>query len=153
MQRIGSVSLVPNSDTTSNSLSLKRPASPERLNGLKIALAKMALLRDDTMDAVKLESFSKALADEFADDADVIVVMDRLVRSPRAEFEPKVPAMGDFLQMVRDCRAVRIRKEREAWVDMVSAAESEDRERFPKDWTTPHQFWTEANAIVARKTA
>lgn len=85
-------------------------ASTSRIDFLKRALAKFAVVRGDVMGPELLDSYSKALS-EFPDDADTLAVLERLAKSPRAEFEPKIPEMGNLLGMIRLRRADRKRRE------------------------------------------
>ena len=66
------------------------------------------------MDAVRLESYSRAIAEEFTEDADVLAVLGRLVKSRRGEYEAKIPEMGELLALIRDGRRERLRQTREA---------------------------------------
>jgi hypothetical protein len=87
-----------------------RPASAlsSKLMTLTMELAKTCLNRGEEMDEVRLESYSKALAEAFPDDADALAVLDRMGKSRRAEFESKIPSLGDLLGDIRNVRGARL---------------------------------------------
>lgn len=94
----------------------------DRLLELQTALAETMLDRGEDMDDIRLVSYSKALAEEFADSAPVLQFLKRHGRAPREEFEPKILALADLVAAVRrsintavwaEKRAARVAKERE----------------------------------------
>jgi hypothetical protein len=95
---------------------------------LTTELAKTCLNRGEEMDEIRLESYSKALAEAFPDDVDTLAVLDRMGKSRRAEFEPKIPSLGDLLGDVRDARGARLnqRVEFEA-LERIKAEEAHRR--------------------------
>lgn len=62
---------------------------------------------------LQLESYSRALAEEF-EDADILAVLDRMVKMERPEYESKIPELGYMLARVRDRIRERKRIAREA---------------------------------------
>jgi hypothetical protein len=84
------------------------------------------------MDEVRLESYSKALAEGFPDDADTLTVLDRLGKSRRAEYEPKIPALGDLLGDVRDARRGRLNRKAEFEAIQRINAEAAHRRDHPE---------------------
>jgi hypothetical protein len=115
---------------TKPSKHLGRVASKSQIDGLKKALQKFALLRGDVMAPAILESYSKALAEEFSD-ADVMAVLDKRVRQKREQFEPKIPEMGEMLEWVREFVRDRRRAESESMAirQMDEMREVWERER------------------------
>lgn len=113
MQRIGEINHLGSEGLSKPSTHLEATESTSRRVRLQVALTKFSLLRGESMDAVRLESYSKALL-EFPDDANTLAVLDKLVRSDREEFEPRIPEMGRMLQLVRNVRNTHRRVEREA---------------------------------------
>jgi hypothetical protein len=73
-------------------------------------LAKMSLNRGEGLDAVRLESYSKALAEEFGDDADVLAVLNQIGRTERDEYEPIIPPLATLLRAVREFKAAKARE-------------------------------------------
>lgn len=92
------------------------------------------------MDSVRLESYSKALGEEFPEDYDTLYVLDGLVRSRRGEYEAKIPEMGDLLEMVRDRRSERLRAIRERKKRDEHAAYLKDVRENPDNYVTMHQL-------------
>jgi len=120
VEPIRAIRVVEADELMKQSKSLEKPVSQSRQDGLKMALTKFGLLRGEVMDAVRLESYSRALAEEFKTDVDLLLVLDRLVKARRGEYESKIPEMGDLLEMVRERRSERIReaqqqRERAEW--------------------------------------
>jgi hypothetical protein len=98
------------------------------------ALAKMCLNRGEEMDEVRLESYSTALAEEFPDDVDALAVLDHLGKSRRAEYEPRIPALGDLLGDVREASRVRINGRAElAALERIKAEEAH-RKAHPEEY-------------------
>jgi len=124
---------------TRSATSLEKQVSPSRTQFLKTALAKFAVLRADVMPGELLESYSKALC-EFPDDSDTMAVLDKLVKSPRAEFEPKIPELGMLLGVIRARRSERKRKEEQdqrekEWADycaQVALERAEEEKLGPR---------------------
>jgi len=100
------------------------------------------------MDSIRLESYSKALGEEFAEDYDTLYVLDGLVRSRRGEYETKIPEMGDLLEMVRDRRSERLRAIRERKKRDEHAAYLKDVRENPDNYVTMHQLLED---IAAKK--
>jgi hypothetical protein len=65
-------------------------------------LAATFLNRGEGMDEIRLNEYSKALAEEFDDDSDTLVILVKLSRSRRAEYEPKIIELGELLEMIRE---------------------------------------------------
>lgn len=91
------------------------------------------------MDADRLDSYSRALC-KFPDDTDTLAVLARLVESPRGEFEPKIPEMGNLLGMIRQRRSDRRRREEQdeqarewgRYCAQVAAERAEDEKAGPR---------------------
>jgi hypothetical protein len=68
------------------------------------------------MDEIRLESYSKALVESFADDADTLVVLDQLSNTRRdaAAFEAIIPPKPDLIHLVKKVGWARKRAAREA---------------------------------------
>jgi hypothetical protein len=98
------------------------------------------------MDALRLESYSKALAEEFRDDADTIAVLDTLVRSERGEYEAKIPEMGTLLGAVRRRRSERLRVEREKQAEAEWQAHLDHWKAHPEERYTWEDLWRDYNA-------
>lgn len=143
MEPIRAIATVGLSELTKPQTSLEKQVSKSRLDGLKLALQKFSLLRGEVMDAMRLESFSRAIAEEFPDDNDALQVMDKMVRSPRQEFEPRIPAMGDFLQMIRDLRSARRRQERDAEEQKAWSDRLQDIQDHPENYVRIEEVWAE----------
>lgn len=138
------------SELSSSSRSLERRVSPSRQDGLKLALSKMSLLRGEVMDSVRLESYSKALGEEFTEDYDTLYVLDGLVKSRRGEYEAKIPEMGDLLEMVRDRRLERLRALRDRKRRDEHEAYLKDVRDNPDNYITMQQLLAD---IAAKKAA
>ena len=153
MEQVGKIQIAEINGSNSKSQSLQRQVSPSRIEGLKLALAKMSLLRGEVMDAVRLESYSKALADGFSEDADMLAVMERLVKTRRAEYEAKIPELGELLQLVRDQRTERRRVAREAREREEREALERRRREHPEDFCTLESIWEDYERMKAAKLA
>lgn len=147
MERISSIAAVAPSKP---SQSLAKPVSTSRLDGLKLALTKFGLLRGEVVDAIRLESYSKALA-EFPDDQDTLEVLKVLATRRRAEFEPKIPELGDLLEMVRERLREKRRLEREARERALAEAEEQHRREHPEAYTTWAEIMAEYKARKEHK--
>jgi hypothetical protein len=77
-----------------------RPQSSRKIMVMK-RLASTMLDRGEAMDEIRLESYSRALIEEFADDADTFTVLDRLSLTIRGAFDPIIPPKADLIRMVR----------------------------------------------------
>ena len=88
------------------------------------------------MDATRLESYSRAMAEEFADDADVLAVLGRLVRSRRGEYEPKIPELGELLAQIREHRRERARRTREAGEARAHQQYLDDVKAYPERYVS-----------------
>lgn len=115
----------------------------ERLDLVERTLAKMAFLRGDVMDAMRLQAYSRALGEEFKDDRDTLAVLDRMVRSRRAEYEAKIPEMGDLLEMVRERRHSRLTAEREAKLSAEHDARWSDYQSHPENYVSVAEILNE----------
>jgi hypothetical protein len=110
----------------------------------------MGVLRGEVIDAVRLDSYSQALAEEFATDDDTMAVLHRLVRQPRGEYQSKVPELGDLLDMVREHRSDRMRADRERAERAELEALEADRKAHPEKYCTLGEVLKDWNA---RKTS
>lgn len=153
MERIGSISssLAVVSGSTSSSTSLQNYVTNERLDRLAADLGKMAILRGGVMDAMLLGVYSQALAEEFPDETDTMVVMNRLVRSRRGEFEAKIPELGDFMELIREERGRRMKAAREQREADEYEALRRDRELHPEKYCSVQEFWSEVTAKLGKK--
>lgn len=144
MEQFGKI----NPETPSaTSKALKNSANPsqgsmrQRLTLLQAALTKMSLIRGETMGEVRLTVYSEALAEEFSDDRDTWVAMNKLIKTRRGEFEAKIPELGDLLELVREERRTRLRTVREN-------QEREEHEAYLREQKEhPEQFFSLADAI------
>ena len=102
---------------------------------------------------MRLESYSRALAEEFRTDADTLYVMDRLVRTRRGEYEAKIADMGDLLEMVRERRAERIAAIREQRMREEYEAYMRDVREHPENYSTMERIYDEFNASRSPKPA
>lgn len=102
------------------------------------------------MDSVRLESYSKALGEEFTEDYDTLYVLDGLVKSRRGEYEAKIPEMGDLLEMVRDRRLERLRALRDRKRRDEHEAYLKDVRDNPDNYITMQQLLAD---IAAKKAA
>lgn len=100
-------------------------------------------MRGEVMDSVRLESYSKALGEEFAEDYDTLYVLDGLVKSRRGEYEAKIPEMGDLLEMVRDRRSERLRGIRERKAREEHAAYLKDVRENPHNYVSIAEIFAE----------
>jgi hypothetical protein len=105
--------------------SLEKQELGYRRERLKIALAKFGLLRGEVMDAVRLESYSKALAETFAGDTDTYAVLEIMMSRARGEFESKIPERGDLIDSVKRYRSERRQREQQAKNDAEWEAHKE----------------------------
>jgi len=95
------------------------------------------------MDSVRLESYSKALGEEFAEDYDTLYVLDRLVKNGRGEFEAKIPDMGVLLDLVRERKAERLKAIRERKMREEHAAYLKDMKENPDNYVSMAQIFAE----------
>jgi hypothetical protein len=151
MQAISKIRYEEIGESSRPSSSLQRQVSPSRVEALKVELAKMGVLRGEVIDAIRLDSYSQALAEEFATDDDTMAVLHRLVRTRRAEYESKVPELGDLLDMVREQRTERMRKDREQAEREEMAALEADRKANPDNYCTMAGVWAEYEALQEAK--
>lgn len=101
------------------------------------------------MDAIRLDSYSKALAEEFKNDVDTLLVLDKMVRSRRPEYEAKIPDMGDLLQRVRERRSERREAERAEDEKLKSEAYMRDVREHPENYVTMGSIWKSYEARQA----
>ena len=95
---------------------------------------------------MRLESYSRALAEEFRDDTDTMAVLDKLVRAERQEYEPKIPEMGNLLGAVRRHRGERLRiaaerKKEEEWQAYLAYWRAHPEEQY-----TMEDLWRDYQA-------
>lgn len=86
------------------------PVSTQKLKNLGLEVQKACLNRGESLDPVRLESYSKALAEDFGDDAEVLAVLNRLGRTERAEYEPIIPPLATLLKAVREFKETKARE-------------------------------------------
>jgi hypothetical protein len=151
MESIRAINLAGSNALTKPSTSLEKPVSKSRTDGIKMALAKFGLLRGEVMDAIRLESYSKALAEEFRDEGDTLTVLDKLAKSRRGEYESRIPDMGDLLEMVREARTARLQKVREAEELEKLNLYLQDVKDHPENYVTTKELWNEIEARMAAK--
>jgi hypothetical protein len=101
------------------------------------------------MDEVRLESYSTAIAEDFPDDVDTLAVLARLSRARRAEYEPRIPALGDLLGDVRDARRVRLNQRAELEALERIKAEEVHRKAHPEEYF--HGSFTDLMAEAQRR--
>ena len=101
------------------------------------------------MDAVRLESYSKVLADTFPDDRDILQVLSDLVRSSREDYEAKFPVLGDFVGMVKTARWRR----QEAAAAVQRAKDEEDERRYRLEHPEAFVTWKELMSEMAQRKA
>lgn len=95
------------------------------------------------IDGIRLESYSKALGEEFKEDFDTLFVLDRLVKSRRGEYEAKIPEMGDLLEMVRERRHERSREARDRKAQEEMAEYYRDQRENPEKYFSVQQIIAE----------
>jgi hypothetical protein len=105
------------------------------------------------MDSVRLESYSKALGEEFKEDYDTLYVLDRLVKNGRGEYESKIPEMGDLIDMVRERRSERLKAIQDRRKQEELAAYFRDVRENPENYMTMTQLLEEIEAKKAGRTA
>lgn len=150
MEPIRAIKIGEVAELQSRSKSLQRPVSQSRQDGLKLALAKMSLLRGEVIDGIRLESYSKALGEEFKEDSDTLFVLDRLVKSRRGEYEAKIPEMGDLLEMVRERRHERSREARDRKAQEEMAEYYRDQRENPEKYFSVQKIIAEC---ISKKAA
>lgn len=97
------------------------------------------------MDSIRLESYSKALA-EFSDDTDTLAVLGVLAKRRRGDYEPKIPELGDLLEMVREYGREKRRMDREARERAEREAEELHRREHPEEYVSFAEIMREVRA-------
>ncbi len=102
MERIGS-SRPSEIGRQTQQLQLSNEHLPEstRKKKLMLALATCFLDRGETMDDLRLESYSKALLEVFNSDIDTMTVLERLANRKRGEYESAILPKADLIDMIR----------------------------------------------------
>jgi hypothetical protein len=104
----------PNQLSKSPSQGLMLKPQADRKKSLMLAVQTAFLDRGEALDAIRLDSYSNALMEQFPDDIDTLTVLARLGETVREEFEPIIIPKADLLLMVRKEGWARARAQREA---------------------------------------
>lgn len=132
--------------TRSGALTNSTAEPQTRREKLRRKLVALGIARKENLSADGLLLYSKALEAQFADDVDTNAQLEFMMLHPRGEYEEKMPALPDLLEMIRSRGRARRRAvldrsaidefdrlkaqcERERAEDQACAAAGEVRER------------------------
>jgi FMN-dependent NADH-azoreductase len=105
------------------------------------------------METALLESYSKAIAEEFPEDRDAMEVMAKLAKNPRDEYEAKIPELGNLLGMIREHAQRKLAAKREQEQKRALDEYLDDLRANPENYVSMAEIMQEYQAKQAKKQA